>query len=75
MTSGWPVHPPGQPTSKKKPRQAKWRGIHHQPLTGDPMYQPALFTDDDVQTEGYAQPEPRDDEAAVEETEHEVEAA
>lgn len=38
--------------------------------------QPALFSDDDVQTEGYAQPEPRDDDTA--ETEHdepEAEAA
>lgn len=43
-----------------------------------PHTQPALFTDDDVQTEGYAQPEPRDEDTAVEETEHvepEAEAA
>jgi len=39
------------------------------------MDQPALFSDDDVQTEGYAQPEPRDDEDAVEETSDTVEDA
>lgn len=33
------------------------------------MNQPALFTDDDVQTEGYAQPEPRDDEVEADEAE------
>ena len=36
------------------------------------MDQPALFTDDDVQTEGYAQPEPRHDEDTVDETEAEA---
>ena len=35
------------------------------------MNQPALFTDDDVQTEGYAQPEPRVDDSEAVTFEHE----
>lgn len=39
------------------------------------MQQLALFPDSDVQTDGYAQPEPRDDEQDVEDTDTMLEEA
>ncbi|BBC30062.1 hypothetical protein SGFS_013560 [Streptomyces graminofaciens] len=39
------------------------------------MQQLALFPDSDVKTDGYAQPEPRDNEQAVEDTDTMLEEA